>query len=313
MPPMAAPESWRSAKPEARVLPLERHQARGAVRGRNAEHHEHGRDHAQEPGFPPQLAGMAYRPGAHSASHRGAEAISPLLVVPEHVVAGAGGRQQHGIARPGQLPRRGQHVGERCLPAPRSDWSSDPSRSADPPRHRPRRHGSGPRSRLRQPGVGLSLVPCRRGAARSCRSSAATATSVEVMLVDLESLIHSTPFTSRTGSTRCGMARNDRNPSAMRSSGAPRPRAPPGPPPAHWPRCDRPAAEARRAAAPPRRPASAVGPARSYQASAPAVRSRSEPWCRGPTASSPRPPGHRRWSPRTTTASALRKSSALSP
>src|SRR5205807_2248902 len=42
------------------------------------------------------------------------------------------------------------------------------------------------------------------------RSIASTATTVEAMLVALESLIHSTPPTSRTGSSRCGSARNER-------------------------------------------------------------------------------------------------------
>ena len=46
-------------------------------------------------------------------------------------------------------------------------------------------------------------------------------TSVEVTFVDLESLIHSTPSTSRIGSTRCGIARKLRRPCAIASGSRP--------------------------------------------------------------------------------------------
>ncbi len=58
---MIAPVSWRAAKPTPTFWPVHRDQAGRAVGGGDAEHHEHRRDHAEQPGFPPQLAGMANR------------------------------------------------------------------------------------------------------------------------------------------------------------------------------------------------------------------------------------------------------------
>ena len=53
------------------------------------------------------------------------------------------------------------------------------------------------------------------------RCMAMTATVVAAMFVAFESLIHSIPPTSRTGSSRCGSARNERSPAPSNGAGTP--------------------------------------------------------------------------------------------
>ena len=159
MPPTSAPMSCRAHEVHAGVLAPQGDQAGRAVGGRDAEHDEDRGHHAEQAGLPAQLAGMPDRRARSHRLDRGAEPVAPLLVVLEHVVAGAGRRQQHRVARLGQPPRRGDHLVEVAARRDRrSAGIPGPARRSAPPRRTRPPPGSA-RAAARRAGVRLALVP----------------------------------------------------------------------------------------------------------------------------------------------------------
>ena len=129
----ARPISWRSANSDPDALAPQRDQARRAIRGGDPEHEQESRSpppsrrvsHRSSPGMP-------HRPARSHRLHRGPEALAPLLVVLEHVVAGAGRRQQHRVARLREPARGGDHLVEGAGRAPPAAPSPGPAPRAAP-------------------------------------------------------------------------------------------------------------------------------------------------------------------------------------
>src|SRR5437879_10446387 len=208
IPPTRAPSAWRSANAEPTCPPA-------VLRRLDAPYT------AVRPNTTSTAASSASRRVSQRRSvigshllHELSEQRAPLLVILEHVVARARGREQHHV--PDCAARRARATTSVNV-VPRSSGTL-PSRScatiapASPNAITSRHFLATSSGASRVYGSPLCRPP---SSSTNGRSIASTATTVEAMLVALEALIHSTPPTSRTGSSRCGSARNDRSPRAI--------------------------------------------------------------------------------------------------
>ncbi len=205
---------------------------------------------------------------AHSASTDRAELCAALLVVVEHVVAGAGRREQHRVARLGEARRRSRAPRQRSPPRTTGTASA---RSASTQRRglAVGHDGAAAAAQAAAPAAGTTL-PC--GAHPSSRTYGRSSALERhrrrgdvggLAVVDPEHAVH---LPDRLQPVRQRAKRP--KPLGDRLEAARRPSAPRARQPARWPRCDRPAAGAPAAAGSAHRRASSCPASRSYQASA---------------------------------------------